>query len=114
MGHSISARTARNLHHLGALFDELLNCLLAPPEVAMRTREIIVIGAVLLLSPALVATIAYHGSNGFGRGGIIADHTTNFRQPVSPVAHPVASPTKSDTSRTPDTEPWGPLRVTDW
>jgi hypothetical protein len=78
----------------------------------MRAWKIVVVGAVL--SAALVAAISHHGSNGFARG-VSADRIPNPRQqiqPISPVAF--ASPGKSDTGRSPDTEPWGPFRTTDW
>jgi hypothetical protein len=63
-----------------------------------------IIAVLAVLSVALIATIAHHSSNS------LADHTTNSRQQV----HRILPAEKPDTSNTPDTEPWGPLRAIDW
>jgi hypothetical protein len=78
----------------------------------MRTWKIAVIGAVI--SAALVAAIAHHGSSGIARG-VVTDRTTNPRQqtqPISPLAF--GSPGTSDIGGRAETEPWGPFRTTDW
>jgi hypothetical protein len=86
--------------------------LLALQEVAIRTWKIILVGA--LLSAALIVTIAY---SGFQHGKTIADHVANSRQniqQVSPMADPTTSPEHAATRKTPDIEPWGPVRAVDW
>ena len=80
----------------------------------MRTWKIIAIAAVL--AAALITAIAHQGSDGFARGGLLADRTTNSPQQIqraSPVGNPVA-PRKPDGDKAPETEPWGPFRTTDW
>jgi hypothetical protein len=53
---------------------------------------------------ALITTIAHHRSNGFER------FARNSRQQ----SHQILPAEKPDTSKTPDAEPWGPFRTTDW
>lgn len=80
----------------------------------MRGWKIIALGAILTV--ALIATIAHQGSDGFARGGRLADRTTSSPQQIqriSPVANSVA-PRKPDADKATETEPWGPVRTTDW
>jgi hypothetical protein len=77
----------------------------------MRTCKIIVVGAVL--RAALIVTIAVT-SNGFESGRTIADHATNSHQQQISLVDPVTPPEKTDIGQTPNTEPWGPFRTTDW
>jgi Na+-translocating ferredoxin:NAD+ oxidoreductase RnfG subunit len=63
-----------------------------------------IMAVVAILSGALIAAIVHYSSNS------LADHTTNSRQQV----HQILPAEKPDTSRTPDTEPWGPVRAIDW
>jgi hypothetical protein len=76
----------------------------------MRTWKIIVLAAIL--TAALIATVARQASDGFARGGV-ADQATDSRQQTQRML-PVAAPRKPDTDKTPDAEPWGPFRTTDW
>jgi hypothetical protein len=62
-----------------------------------------IMAVVAILSGALIATIAHYSSNS------LADHTTN-----GPQVHQILPEEKPDTSKTPDAEPWGPVRTTDW
>ena len=81
----------------------------------MRTWKIIALGAIL--TAALIAAIAHKGSDGFARGGVVADRTTNVSQQnqrASPVTNRVVPPERPNTGKTPDAEPWGPFRTTDW
>ena len=78
----------------------------------MRTWAIVVAG--VLLSAALVVTIAHRG---FKRDKTMANHAANFHQQIQqtlPVAHPITSPESADTGKTLDIEPWGPVRAVDW
>jgi len=87
--------------------------LLAIQEVAMRTWKIVALGATL--TAALIAAIAHQGSDGFVRGGIVADRSTNAAQQISKgVYDRVMPPERPKTGKTPDAEPWGPFRATDW
>jgi hypothetical protein len=63
-----------------------------------------IMAVVTILSRALIATIVHCSSNS------LAGHTTNSRQQV----HHSLPAEKPDTSKTPDTEPWGPFRAIDW
>jgi hypothetical protein len=82
--------------------DGLINALVTLREGAMLTWKIMAV--VAILSSALIATIAHYSLNS------VADHTTNSGQQV----HQILPAEKPDTSKTPDTEPWGPIRTTDW
>jgi hypothetical protein len=81
----------------------------------MRTWKIIVVGTVS--STGLIAAITHHSSNGFEHAKTVATQTTNAHQQIqqiSTVAHPVELLEKTDTSKVPDPEPWGPFRSVDW
>ena len=81
----------------------------------MCTWKIIILAAVL--TAALIAAIAHQGSDGFARGGVVADRITNSHKQIrktSPVANPAAPPENLDPARRSDIEPWGPFRTTDW
>jgi len=63
-----------------------------------------------ILAAALIVAVVHQGSDGFARGGIVADRIPNSRQRTTPVA-----PKENlDTARRTDVEPWGPFRTTDW
>ena len=63
-----------------------------------------IMAVVAILSGTLIATIVHHSSNS------LADHTMNSRRQV----HHILPSEKPDISKTPDTEPWGPVRAIDW
>jgi hypothetical protein len=79
----------------------------------MYTWKIVALFAVL--TAALIAAVIHQGSEGFARGGVVADRIPNSHQQIqrsSPVANPAAENIDSD--RRSDIEPWGPFRTTDW
>jgi hypothetical protein len=74
----------------------------------MCTWKIVALFAVL--AAALIVAVVHQGSDGFARGGIVADRIPNSHQQTTPVA-----PEENlDTARKTDVEPWGPFRTTDW
>jgi hypothetical protein len=81
----------------------------------MCTWKIVALFAVL--AAALIAAVVHQGSDGFARGGVVADRVPNAHQQIqrtSPVTSPVAPAENHDTARRTDIEPWGPFRTTDW
>jgi hypothetical protein len=72
----------------------------------VRTWKMVALSAGL--TAALVAAIA---------GGVVANRTTNVAQQIqraSTVTNRVVPPERPNTGKTPDAEPWGPFRTTDW
>ena len=81
----------------------------------MYTWKIVALFAVL--TAALIAAVIHQGSEGFARGGVVADRVPNSHQQIqrsSPVANPAAPAENLDSDRRTDIEPWGPFRTTDW
>lgn len=62
-----------------------------------------------VLAAALIVAVVHQGSDGFARGGIVADPIPNSHQQTTPVA----PEEYLDTARKTDVEPWGPFRTTD-
>jgi len=78
----------------------------------MRTWKIIVAG--VALRAAFIVTIAVAASNGLELGRTVADHAASSRQQQMPVVVLEARAEGTDIGDTPNTEPWGPFRTTDW
>ena len=78
----------------------------------MRTWKNIIAGAAL--RAAFIVTIAVAASNGFELGRTVADHAASSRQQQMSVVVLETLAKKTDIGDTPNTEPWGPFRATDW
>ena len=78
----------------------------------MRTWKIIIAGAAL--RAAFIVTIAVAASNGFELDRTVADHAPSPRQQQMSVVILETPTQKTDIGDTPNTEPWGPFRTTDW
>ena len=78
----------------------------------MGTWKTSVVRAVL--RAGLIVTVAVTVSNRFDLGRPVADHAENSRQQQISAVDPMTPAEKVDMGQTPDTEPWGPFRTTDW
>ena len=78
----------------------------------MRTWKNIIAGAAL--RAAFIVTIAVAASNVFELGRKVADHAESSRQQQMSVVVLETLAKKTDIGDTPNTEPWGPFRATDW
>jgi hypothetical protein len=86
-----------------------IDSLLALQGVDMPSCKIIVVGAVL--RAAFIVAIAVGASNAFEPGGTLANQATG---PHQLHLYPTRPAESIDIDETPNTEPWGPLRTTDW
>ena len=78
----------------------------------MRTWKNIIAGAAL--RAAFIVTIAVAASNVFELGRTVADHAASSRQQRMSVVVLETPAEKTAIGDTPNTEPWGPFRTTDW
>ena len=78
----------------------------------MRTWKNIIAGAAL--RAAFIVTIAVAASNGLELDRTVAGHAPSPRQQQMSVVVLETLAKKTDIGDTPNTEPWGPFRATDW
>jgi hypothetical protein len=80
----------------------------------MGNWKMLFLGAVL--GSAFTVTIVHYNSHVLGLvgGAALAAHATDSHQSTSAITYPITPADDVRGGRTPDNEPWGPLRTVDW